>query len=69
MGEKKITGFLNLEEACRFLGNMPANTLREKVKFGTVRAYNTGRHLVFDPADLTAFVKRRPAGRKKDNEA
>lgn len=60
MGEKKIERFLTLDEAAEFLGKMSPSTLRQKVARGMIRAYKPGKHVVFDPADLRDFVRRRP---------
>jgi len=59
MGEKKIEGFIDIEEASKFLGGMPTNTIRWKVSLGEIRAYKVGRKQIFDPNELREYVKRR----------
>lgn len=49
--------YMTVEEASEFL-RMPVDTVRRKAAEGTLNAYKPGKRLLFDPADLRAFVKR-----------
>lgn len=60
MGEKKLDGFISIEEASAFLGGMPLQTIRWKVAQREIPAYKVGRGMVFDPKELREYVKRHP---------
>lgn len=51
-------GFLSLEEAAKFLGDMPPSTLAEKARNKLIPSYKPGKHVVFDPKDLREYVNR-----------
>lgn len=52
-------GYLSLEDASRFLGGMPEETLSAKARAKEIKSYKVGKHRVFDPKDLREYVKRR----------
>ena len=60
--QPRSDGFLSLEQAAAFLGNMPTSTLGEKARNGEVKSYKPGKSLIFDPKDLREYVKRHPKG-------
>ena len=53
-------GYLSLEQAAVFLGDMPPSTLAEKARNKEVKSYKPGKSLIFDPKDLREYVKRFP---------
>lgn len=54
-------GFMRVAEAASFLG-MSENALRILEKQGGVPAYRLGKRVLFDRAELAAFVKRQGRG-------
>lgn len=58
----RADGFLSLEDAARFLGNMPVETLAQKARQGMIKSFKPGKHLLFDPKDLREYVRRFPVG-------
>jgi hypothetical protein len=62
VGEKKINedivGYLSIEDASKFLGNTPIETIKQKVQLGLLKAYKPAKRLLFDPKDLREFVQR-----------
>lgn len=57
MGEKKLERFLTVEEVSELL-QMPKSTVYQKVSEGLIRTYKPGKKILFDPADVRAFVDR-----------
>ena len=57
MGEKKIEDFITIDQVSEMI-KMPKSTIYQKVQEGQLRSYKPGKKILFDPAEVRAYVKR-----------
>lgn len=62
LAEPKLVDF---ETACRMLGNMSREMLRQEMTAGRINAQTIGRKIVFRPAELERYAEARPSWEPK----